>query len=289
MLGLIEILTATEDSIHNQLGKTTANSTVHSTLVDVLENAGTLAIAEGADFTAAVLRTPTRLSNVVQEVVKQYKVTSVQRAIQHFQPEDELTRQRTKGMKDWLNSVEYDLLRSTLVSGVSSATAAKMSGIIEACSKSTNHTSHSSGTTWSASVLKGLMKANWDNSNGDVATDLYMGSVLKDKTDDFTNKSTNVVSGTNVKEIVMSVDVIESGLGKVRVHPHRYMQVSGTDVTSRVVGIRPEKLKVAYLERPRVMKMPANGAYDVEAVYGSMTLEVRNQDSQFYADGFLLT
>jgi hypothetical protein len=34
--------------------------------------------------------------------------------------------------------------------------------------------------------------------------------------------------------------------------------------------------------------MPRSGAYDAEAVYGAMTLEVRNQDSNQYADGFLI-
>lgn len=286
VLGLIEILTAKESSIHNQLGKTTASGTVHETLVDTYDTAASLAKAEGADFSNTALTTPTRLTNIVEEVAKRYSVTKVQRAIQHFQPSDEMSRQRAKAMVDWANAVEYDLVRSTLVSGVSSATPAKMKGLIQAISKSTNHTSHNSGTVWSASILKGLMKTNWDNSNGDVATDLYMGSFLKDKTDDFTNKTNITYTAGNEKQVVMAVDVFETGFGRVMVHAHRYVQVSGTDATGRVIGIRPEKLKVAYLVRPQILDMPASGAYDAEAVYGAMTLEVRNQDSNWYADGF---
>lgn len=286
VLGLIEILTAKETSIHNQLGKTSASSTVHETLVDTQDAAGSLAVAEGADFSNTALTTPTRLTNLVQEVKKRYSVTKIQRAIEHFQPQDELSRQRAKAMVDFANAVEYDLVRSTLVSGASSATAAKMMGIIQAVSKSTNHTSHSSGTVWSASILKGLVKANWDNSNGDVATDLYMGSFLKDKTDDFTNKTGITYDGVGLKTVVSAVDVFETGFGRVAVHAHRYIQVSGTDATGRVLGIRPEKLKVAYLIRPQILDLSRSGAYDAEAVYGAMTLEVRNQDSNFFSDGF---
>lgn len=286
VLGLIEYLTAKETSIHNALEKVKASATVHETLVDTYDTAASLAVAEGADFSNSALATPTRLTNVVQEVSKRYSVTKIQRAIDKFQAQDELSRQRAKGMVDWQNAVEYDLVRSTLVSGASSATAAKMKGIIQAISKSTNYTSHSSGTVWSASILKGLMKGNWDNSNGDVATDMYMGSFLADKTDDFTNKTGIQYDGVGLKTIVSAVDVFETGFGRVAKHAHRYIQVSGTDATGRVLFIRPEKLKVAYLIRPQIIDMPASGAYDAEAVYGAMTLEVRNQDSNQYADGF---
>jgi hypothetical protein len=287
VLGLIEILTATEDSIQNAIGTTSASGTVHETLTDTLATVGSLAVYEGAELSNAALTTPSRLTNIVQEVAKRYSVTDIQRAVDKFQAEDELSRQRAKAMKEWRNSVEYDLIRSTLTSGVS-GTAPKMSGIIEACSKSTNHTSHNSGTAWSASILKGLMKANWDNSNGDVATDLYMGSFLKNVTDDFTNKSTTVVNG-NETTIVNSIDVFETGLGKVRIHTNRYVFISGTDSTGRVLAIRPEKLKVAYLIRPRILPLSTQGAFAAEAVHGAMTLEVKNQDSNWYADGFLIS
>lgn len=173
-----------------------------------------------------------------------------------------------------------------MVSGVS-GTAPKMKGLIQAISKSTNTTAQTSGTAWSTSIMKGLMKDNWDNSNGDVATDMYMGSYLKDVTDGFTNKTGIISDGANTKEIINVVDVFETGFGKVRVHKHRYVTISGTDATGRVLAIRPDKLRVAYLERPYIDKdLARSGGYDPRAVVGSMTLEVRNQDSNFWASGY---
>lgn len=285
VLGIIEILTATENSILNKLGKTKAIDMVHITLTDTLRTTATRAVGEGADYTALALTTPTRVQNVVEHVAVPFKVSRAQQKIEHYHGDNELARQTKKALLEWHNAAEFDLVRSTLVSGASGTTP-KMSGIIQAISKSTNYTSHNSGTAWSASILKGLMVANWDNSNGDVATELYMGSFLKDKTDDFTTKTNVVNYSTDQKTIVQTTTNFETGFGKVSIYPHRYVQQSG-DATARVLGIRPEKLKVAYLEAPYIdTGLARSGPYDFRAVVGYLTLETRNQDSNFYADGF---
>jgi hypothetical protein len=285
VLGLIEILTATETSIFNTLGKTNASDMVHINLTDTLATAASNAVAEEADYTNKTLTTPSRVANLVQIIAYPFSVSRTQQEIDHYHGENELARQTAKALKDWHNSAEYDLIHSTLVSAVS-GTAPKMNGILNAISQSTNYTAHNSGTVWSASILKGLMKTCWDNSNGDVATDLYMGSFLKDKTDDFTNKTNITYSSGNEKEVVMAVDVFETGFGRVRVHAHRYVSL-GSDATARVLAIRPEKLKVAFLRRPYIdTDLARSGDYDARAVVGKLTLEVRNKVSNWHSTGF---
>lgn len=285
VLNSIEILTAQENQIFNMLGKTSAIATVHSYLTDTLATAGSLAVTEAGDLTASALTTPARLTNLVQVVAKNFKVSNTQRAVQHYQGEDELSRQLSKALKDWGNAAEYDLVRSTLVSGAS-GTVPKMSGIIEATSKSTNHTSHTSGTVWSATILDGLMQNAWENSNGDVPTELFMGASLRAKTDAFVQKSNVVVNAPGISSIVRTVSSYETAFGTLNIRTHRYLQLS-SDATGRVLAIRPEKLKIAFLEKPYIMDLAKSGPYENKAVIGSFTLEVRNQDSHFYADGFL--
>jgi hypothetical protein len=285
VLGLIEILTATEVSVHNMLGKRRAIQTVHETLTDTLDAAASLVVGENADYTNTALTTPVRLTNIVQIVAKKYEVSRTQQEIDHYHGENELTRQTTKAMKDWHNSAEFDLVRGSLISGVS-GTAPRMNGIIMAISKATNTTVQASGTVFSASILRGLMKDQWDNSNGDVATDIFVGSFLSNAMDSFTNKTNVQSDGANVNEIVNVVDVFETGLGRVRKHTHRYVQQSG-DANARILGINPDKLRVAYLRRPYVdTGLSRKGDYDSRAVVGKLTLEVRNQDSNFFADGY---
>jgi len=286
VLNAVEMLTASETMILNMLPKTVAIDTIHSYLVDTMSVGATKAVAETGDYAAGTITTPTRLTNIVENIAVPFKVSRTQRLVEHYQGQDELARQTEKAVKEWANAAEFDLVRSTLTSGAS-GTVPKMSGIIEATSTAGNHTSHTSGTVWSATILDGLMSDNWDNSNGDVATDLFMGSILRKNTDAFTQKSNVVVNAPGMTSIVRTVSSYETAFGTLMIHKHRYIQ-DAADATARVLAIRPEKLAVAYLEKPSIdTDLARSGDYDFRAVKGKMTLEVRNQDSNFYADGFL--
>lgn len=248
--------------------------------------AASLAVDEGADYSASTNTTPTRLTNIVQIVAKNFKVTRTQQDISHYQGQNELARQTSKALMDWANAAEFDLVRSTLVSGVS-GTVPKMSGIIEAISLGTNHTSHTSGTVWAASILDGLIQGSWDNSNGDVPTTLYVGSILRRNTDYFTAKTNVVVNAPGISDIVKTVSTYTTAFSTLKVMTHRYVQQSG-DATGRVLCLNPEKLKIAILKTPYIdTELARSGDYDNRAVVGKFTLEVHNQNTQFYADGFL--
>lgn len=283
----VEIISAKEDGIYSMLEKTSAIAMVHSYPVDTLATAASIAVEQAIDFSYGARTTPSLLTNLVQEFAIPIRVSRPQMRVQHYHGQNELDRQLAKGLMEFTNGMEFDLVRSTLVSGVS-GTVAKMSGIIEATSKSTNHTSHTSGTVWSATILDGLMQLNWTNSNGDVATDIFVGGVLKRVTDGFVQKTNSLVNIPDARGIIRTVTTYETSFGTVRFHRHRYVQQTA-DATGRVLAIRPEKLKFAFLDRPTMLTdLQKGGAYEPRAVYGSGTLEVRNQDSNWFADGFLL-
>lgn len=287
VLKAIEILTAVENSVQSALGKTRAIDTVHSFQVDTLATAGSVAVQQAADFTLTGRTTPTRLTNIVQEMAIPFAVSRVQEAVQHYSGENELARQTTKALKEWGNGLEFDLVRGVLASGIS-GTVAKMNGLIVAISKSTNTTAHTSGTVFSASILDGLMADNWTNSNGDVATDVFVGGIMRRVIDNFTQKNNIVVNNASGgPTIVRTVSTYETSMGTLSVNKHRYVDIAGTDATGRILALRPEKLKVAYLDMPFIKDLAESGAYSKKAVYGSATLETRNQDSNFFSSGFL--
>lgn len=287
VLNSVEIISAKEDGIFAMLGKSNAISMVHSYPVDTLASAGSQAVEQGQDFTYLSRTSPTLLTNIVEEIAIPFRVTRPQMEVQHYHGMNELDRQLAKGLIEFSNAVEFDLVRSTLASGIS-GTVQKMAGIITAISKSTNTTAHTSGTVFSATILDGLMQDCWTNSNGDVATDLFVGGVMKRVTDNFIQKTNSVVNIPDVRGIVKTVTTYETAFGTLTIHKHRYVQQSG-DATGRVLAIRPDKLKVAMLTKPTVLdNLTVGGAYMPRAVYGSMTLETRNQDSNFFASGFLL-
>lgn len=285
VMNAIEILTAKETQIYNMLGKTTAINTIHAYLVDTLRTAASQAVEEASDYTASANSTPTRLTNIVEIVAVPFKVSRTQQDITHYQGQNELQRQTEKALMDWANAAEFDLVRGTLTSGAS-GTAPKLNGIIAGISKSTNYTSHTSGTVWSSSILDGLVQGNWENSNGNVPTELFMGSILRKNTDTFTQK-TNVVVNAQMPDLIKTVSTYTTAFTTMRVHTHRYIQQS-SDATGRVLALNPDKLKVAVLRAPYIdTTLARSGDYDARAVIGKFTLEVRNQDDNFYADGFL--
>jgi len=288
VLNSIEILTATENQVQAALGKTKAINTVHSYLVDTLMTAGSLATQQGADFTLTGLTTPSRLTNIVEEIAKAFAVTRPEEIVQSYSGQNELDRQLTKALKDWGNALEFDLVRSTLASGIS-GTVAKMSGVLQAISKSSNYTLATSGTVFSATILDALMTNNWTSSNGDVATDAFVGGTMRRIVDNFTQK-TNVVMNApgGITNIVRTVSTYETSMGTLNVRKHRYIFVAGTDANNRFLALRPEKLKVAYLDMPFIKDLAENGAYAKKAVYGSATLEVNNQDSNWFTEGYLI-
>lgn len=288
VLNAVELLTASENTLMRLLGKTQAIDTVHSFLVDSLATAGSNAVAMNTDFSVTARTTPTRLTNIVEEIQTTIQVARPQEAVAHYFGQNMTEYQTGKALKEWGNAAEFDLLRSTLVSGLSGTTA-KMAGIFQAVSKSTNTTVHTSATVFSATILDGLMSDNWANSNGDVSTDILLGGVLKRVVDGFVQKTNIVVNNpNNAVNIVKTVTTYETSFGTVTFHLHRYVYQSG-DALNRVLGIRPEKLAIAYLDKPSIKPLAEGGAYTKKAVYGSLTLEVRNQDSNFWASGFLLT
>lgn len=291
VVALVELLTALESWFLNNLGKTQASGPVHQTQYDTLATAGTLAVQEGTDLTLAAITTPSLLTNIVQHVAKAFGVSDVQRKVAHFSGDDALAYQTMKAAKEIGNALEFDLVRSTLVSGASGATP-KMRGIVQAISKSTNTTAHSSGTTLAASIINGLMKANWDNSNGNTATDLFMGSFLRNVVDSFTQKSNTLVN-VDSRTIENIVDVYQTSFGRINIHVHRYVHSSvstagtlGADTTGRVLGVRPEYLKVAYLNPIYMIDLAKTGPADKKAYVTDLTLETRNQDVNFMANGF---
>lgn len=286
VLNAIEILTARETQIFNMLGKTEAIDTVHHFLTDTLDAAALNAQKEGDDYSLGARTVPTRLSNIVQHIFKPFAVSDTQRDVSHYHGQDELSRQTEKALMEWANDAEFNLVRSTLTSGAS-GTAPAMMGILQGISTSLNYTAHNSGTAWSATILDGLIKANYENSNGDMATDLFMNSTLRAATDAFVQKSNVVVNGPTATTIVRTVSSYQTAFSTVNIHTHRFIYQSDTTTRLRVLGIRPEKLKVAFLRKPYIdMDIARTGPTTKRSVNASLTLEVRNKNSNFYADGF---
>lgn len=280
----IEILTPVENLLVKGLKKSTAKSMVHSWQDDTLATTASAASNEYKAFAGDTLSVPTLRTNLVEHVNVAGAVTEAQTLVKHESGENEFSRQVAKKMMEWSNSAEYDLLRSSLVSGVS-GTAPRMNGVIRTIS--TNSTAHTSGTIFSESILVGLLQLTYDNSNGEGATDLLVGSILKRKISGFTAGITRYQdNGEKISGQV--VQVYESDFGTVKVHLHRFVQIAA-DATARIVGMRMDKFYAAYLEGGEA-KLTEQGVRSTSrdfVINGYLTLENRNERCSMFASGFL--
>lgn len=282
---IVEILTAKEAYFLNNLGYTVATDTVHSTLTDTLRTAASAAVAEEGDYTNLAVTTPSRVSNFIQIVAIPFQVSRTQQELQKYTGENELARQTTKALINWANAAEYDLVRGTAASGASGTTP-KMSGILQAISQAQTYSAQTSGTVFSSTILSAMMKDSWSNSNGDVATDIFLGGYLRNVMDTFTFKSNVVIASLDVTKINNAVSIYETSEGTLNVHSHRYLNQSG-DATGRVLLARPDKLKIAWLKKTFIdTGLARSGDYDRRAVVGKLTLEVRDKLNHVFHDGF---
>lgn len=126
----VEYISAKESGIYSLLEKTKALQMVHSFMTDTYQGFQSNAVEQGADFAFNSRTTPTLLTNIVEEVAIGVRVTRPQVASQHYTGQNELDRQMAKGLVEWTNSVEYDLVRGTLTSGTS-GTVATMSKLVQ--------------------------------------------------------------------------------------------------------------------------------------------------------------
>lgn len=286
VLNMIENLSPTEDSLFKTLGKSKAYDVVHSWLVDSLDN-NAAAANEYAAFSALESSTPTRSTNVVEVINKDFAVTDTQRAISHYGMADQYAYQQMKAMKDWRNKAESEILRGSLVSGISGTTP-QLAGILNCIS--TNVTAQTSGTVFNQSNLDGLLALAWENGNGEGVTDIYVGAALKGRISQFSGRSgSQFLIQQNEKSLVSTTDYYTSDFGNLQVHLHRYINsnVSGTaDATGRVLGIARSKFKIAYLIDPKVVPMAKRGSSTDARVTGSITVESLNEPTSFFASGY---
>ena len=130
VLDMIEQLSAKADELLGTLGRSTATAPQHQWMVDSYRTTASAAVAEGADATLVGLTPPTRAINQTEIISMPIGVSGTQIATSHYGMGDTMAYYTMKTMQEWKNAAEFDLVRSTLVSGISGV-AQKMAKLIK--------------------------------------------------------------------------------------------------------------------------------------------------------------
>lgn len=288
VLDLVEMLSPAEDTLFRTLGKSTAQALTHQWLVDTL-SLNAASGEEAAAFSASALNSPTRSTNLVENINYDFGVSDVQRAVDHYGFADRFAYEQGKAMKAWRNFAELELMKGSLVSGAS-GTASQMAGIINCIS--TNATAMNSGTILNQSILDAMLALAWSNGNGEAVSDVYVGHFAKRRISQFSGRSgSQFIIPQDEARLVTTTSGYLSDFGDLQIHLHRYVAASLTgvsDATGRVLGLTASKFRIAYLINPKVEVYGKRGSTTDARVSGSLTLESLNEKTSFNATGFLL-
>jgi hypothetical protein len=280
LLDLITNLSPTMTPIFTGLQKSKAENSVHQWLNDTIaRQTTTTAQAEGQDVTFGDLGSPSRGANYVQEITAPFKISQKMRDAGTAGYSDPVAYYGAKAMKTWKLKAEYALIHGTGNSGASGV-AWEMTGLRKAIT--TNYYSSASGTSLTEKLFNDVLELAY----GDVEDDTFefYGSMFhKRQISAFTSGSTKNIDAKD-RRLVNAVDIYQSDVASnVKLFAHRDIAAA----QKFFMVIQPKAFAVAFMHNPEVMDSAASGPYTAKYVYGSLTLEYRQETAGVRGENFL--
>lgn len=264
------------------LATTTADQTLHEWLEDYISRPTSVSTAvEGAAAGYDDLTQPSRRINITAIISQTYRVSGTERAVSVAGMGDPLDYQAGKALREWKNKLEYQLIRSTIVSG-SSGIARTMAGIQAIVT--THATARNSGTSLSETEFNAIVKNVWDDVGHDAIFDTVLVPMgLRQKISTFTAGSTRYVDATD-RKLVRPVMVYESDGGVHKIFAHK--DVNNAAGTSALLALNESKWRIAYLRKPFRELLAKDGDRDNGQIIGEQTLEFLAERSNAMRTGY---
>lgn len=289
LLDIIADVSPDANPLSTMFKTTEAKQTTHEWLEDYIarpsSNSG---IPEGAAATYGDLSQPVRRTNVTQILRETVRVSGTERAVNVAGMADPYDYQKSKALRQWKNKLEYALLRSSLSSGASGV-GQTMIGIEAVV---TSHaTARLSGTSLSETELNTMIyEVATDVGNDDVFDMVLTTLQLRQKISTFTAGSTRYVDASD-KRLTRPVAVYESDFGVHRIFGHKDVSSSAATPGPRVLGLKEDKWRIAYLtgRRPKFVELSKDGDRDNGMIIGEATLEYLAERSNAQRSGYAYT
>jgi hypothetical protein len=279
LLDLLTNLSPTDTQLVTGLGTSEAKSIRHEWLIEALDTIGDNAQVEGAAITYHTTTDPSRLYNYTQIFKRGYKVSGTQQSVDHAAYDDRYNHERVKALTVLKSEMEYALMRGSLVSGQTNV-ARRCRGVKASLSLITAQ----SGISLTETMLNDYFQNVWDATSTQVNavyTDMYM----KRKISAYTAGATKNFEASD-RRLINAIDVYEADAAKVvKLFPHRYVSISGTD--HGLVAINEDMFKVSWLRKPFVKEVDDGGDYEGGNVIGECTLENAHYNAGVWADQHL--
>lgn len=287
LLDIIADVSPDDNPLSTMLGTTKATQTNHEWLEDYLSRPTSVSAAvEGAAATYSDLTAPARRNNIVQKIDVTFRVSGTERAVSVAGTADPYDYQASKALRDWKNNLEFSLLRGTNASGASGV-ARQMAGIQAIVTS--HYTARLSGTSLSETELNAMV---YDVAN-DVGTqdvfDMVLTTLqLRQKISTFTAGNTKYVDASE-KKLTRKVMVYESDFNVMRIFGHKDVTSASATPGPRVLGLKEDAWKIAYLRKPSRIDLAKDGDRDNGMITGEATLEYRAERANAHRSGYAQT
>ena len=288
LLDLIQDVSPDENPLSTMLGTTEAKQTTHEWLEDYTARpTGNTGEVEGFEATFSDLAEPSRRRNVTQIIKETFKVSATMSAVDNVGG-DPWSYQRDKAMERWKNRLEFAIVRGALTSGASGSTQT-MAGI--EATVTSHYTARLSGTSLSETEINAMqLDVAQDVGTGDVFDTLLTTLQLRQKISTFTAGNTRYVDADTYK-LHRKIMVYEADYGPMKIFGHKDVSVSAATPGPRVIGLREDKWRIAYLtnRRPKFKELPENGDYRAGMIVGEATLEFLGERANAQRSGYAYT
>lgn len=267
---LLDLLTSvypSETQLISGFATSTAKSTRHEWLEDLLAAVKDNANAEGSNATYHTLTNPQRLLNYTQISKQGYEVSDTERAVDTAAFNDRFSYEAQKALRLLKNDMEYAIMRGSLACGAS-AVVGKVKGIKNWLSVVTSQ----SGVSLSESQFNDYLQNVWNL--GTEVNAAYVPMTIKRRIAGWVGNATAKNVDVSDKRLTNSVNVYEADAAKmVKLFPHRYVSIAGTDTNHDIVGINEDMFKVAYLRKPFTRELAKTSDSSKGEIVTEYTLE----------------
>lgn len=286
LLDVIGDVSPDDNPLSTMFGTTEAKQTLHEWLEDYIARpTANNAAVEGAAASYSDLTQPSRRNNVTQIISTTFRVSGTEREVDVAGMGDPMDYQASKALKTWKNQLEFALIRSTRASG-DSGVAREMAGIQAIV---TSHaTARLSGTSLSETEFNTMVREVADDvGQGDVFDMVLTTLRLRQKISTFTAGSTRYVDARD-KKLTRPVQVYESDFGVHRIFGHKDVSNSAATPGPRLLGLKEDSWRIAYLRRPKKEMLAKDGDRDNGQIVGEATLEFRTERANAQRTGYNL-
>lgn len=281
LLDVLGDVSPDETPLLTLFGTTTARGTLHEWVkYNISRPTSVSADAEGADTVFSDLVQPSRVSNRTHIIKQPIQVSRTERRMNVAAMGDPYAFQKADALRQLKMKMEYAILNSALVSGVS-GTGRQMNGIDAFI---TTHTSRASGTSFSEAELNDMGAQAYGQVRADKVFDMVLCTVkIKQAIAGFSGNSTRYIDASE-RRLTKDVLVYDSAVGSHRIMHHR--DVRNAAGTTTVYGLREDLHKVAYLDKPMFEELGKIGDADRGHWVTEFTVEVHEEKADLKRTGY---